>query len=692
MTVEEKKSQDESLYVVGREQELTVFQRELDSAVFTRKIMNLYGTAGIGKSFLLDEFYKKALASSVIPYVIDCESFAVTPQGFCLHVLNLVYPRGYESASDGELMSECVQALNGLADSKRVVLLFDAYERMDVLDQWLRDYFLKQLEPHILTVIAGRTPLAEPWFLSPSWRQQIIRMPLVELDFEAVERYAGSSGVHDHELVARLWRHSKGHPLTLSLVTFILEQAQLYGQDPVFSDHDTLPYLVDKWLQEVPDEELRSLIEAASVLRQFNQDSLSFLMDKQVPSAQFHRLIRFSFIRKVERGWSLHALMREAVSQELIARAPMRYKKLREKGLLYYYGRLKENETFEASPREAVELMYYIGDALLRALMNWFELDPPRFEQAGRHTMGELERYIVRRREEARDSRIELYDPHSGRTFDFFVTAQQSCLTLKRLDFEKLFQLGYDVVRIMRDTVGEVIGFAVVIPINGKTLPYLLESPRSKAYFEQLPSGRLDQLAAVSDSTRAGWFIETIDISDFADASQQTAMGHLIHALIFTGELVVESPAPIPYFIEAHKSLGFEIVPNATHREYDGITDTPTFVIDMRKNNLLSYIHRMIQNEGQLETIIKEKERPSDPLEEESTRRETAVDPILARSDLTPREKEVAKLLEQGLKNADIAQRLYLSEATVKKHMKSMLAKLNAANRTQLLKKLLEQS
>ncbi|MDQ0111087.1 LuxR C-terminal-related transcriptional regulator [Paenibacillus harenae] len=690
MTVNEIKSGDESLYVVGRERELAAFQKELDGALFTRKIMNLHGTAGIGKSFLLDEFHKRAHACGVIPFTIDCESFAVTPQGFCLHVLNLIHPRGYNAASDGELMSECVEALNGYDGSKRVVLLFDAYERMESLDHWLRDYFLKQLKPHILTVVAGRTQLAEPWFLSPSWRQQIIRMPLAELDFEAVERYAGYSGVNDKELIARLWRYSKGHPLTLSLVTFILEQAHLNGEEPVFSEHDTLPYLVDKWLQEVPDEELRSLIEAASVLRHFNQDSLSFLMDYPVSSAQFYRLIRFSFVRKVERGWTLHGLMREALSQELIVRAPMRYKALREKGLLYYYGRLKENETFEASPREAVELMYYIGDALVRALMNWFDLIPPRFEQAGRHTILELERYIERRRYEARDARIELFDPHSGRTFDFVVTAEQTCLTLKYLDFEKLFELGYDVVRIMRDAEGEIIGFAVVIPINGKTLPYLLESPRSRTYFSQLVPERLKQLA-VSESTRAGWFIETIDIADFADAGQQTAMGHLLHALIFTGELVIESPAPIPFFIEAHKSLGFEVVPNATHREYDGITDAPTFVIDMRKNNLLTYIHRMMESAGQSESLVMEAEQLPEPGIGDAVGGEAPVDPILIRTDLTPREKEVAKLLEQGLKNAEIAERLYLSEATVKKHMKSMLAKLNAANRTQLLKKLLEQ-
>ncbi len=50
---------------------------------------------------------------------------------------------------------------------------------------------------------------------------------------------------------------------------------------------------------------------------------------------------------------------------------------------------------------------------------------------------------------------------------------------------------------------------------------------------------------------------------------------------------------------------------------------------------------------------------------------------------LTPRELEVLPLLARGLKNADIAGRLYISERTVKFHVGSILAKLGAQNRTE---------
>jgi len=80
-------------------------------------------------------------------------------------------------------------------------------------------------------------------------------------------------------------------------------------------------------------------------------------------------------------------------------------------------------------------------------------------------------------------------------------------------------------------------------------------------------------------------------------------------------------------------------------------------------------------------------------------RGEAALSPIIARKllqelsrpseqpptpdPLTPRELEVLRLIAQGLDNQEIADKLVISEATVRTHVSNILGKLHVASRTQ---------
>lgn len=64
--------------------------------------------------------------------------------------------------------------------------------------------------------------------------------------------------------------------------------------------------------------------------------------------------------------------------------------------------------------------------------------------------------------------------------------------------------------------------------------------------------------------------------------------------------------------------------------------------------------------------------------------RSSAPEASAAASPLTPREQQLASLVAAGLNNREIAEKLVISENTVKNHMKNILDKLELDNRVQL--------
>ncbi len=111
-----------------------------------------------------------------------------------------------------------------------------------------------------------------------------------------------------------------------------------------------------------------------------------------------------------------------------------------------------------------------------------------------------------------------------------------------------------------------------------------------------------------------------------------------------------------------------------------------------------------IEAQNELAAVLARRSRPGDrararSLAMESTRRAQALgmQPLAAKAQgviqelghrssgtLTPREREVAELVGQGLTNRAIAERLFLSERTAENHVQHILTKLDLANRSQI--------
>lgn len=96
--------------------------------------------------------------------------------------------------------------------------------------------------------------------------------------------------------------------------------------------------------------------------------------------------------------------------------------------------------------------------------------------------------------------------------------------------------------------------------------------------------------------------------------------------------------------------------------------------LELRNECRLIHLIREVSLPPELERLIVERLIGSTP-EAEAT--DTRLDV------LTPREREVLQLLTEGLDGAAIADRLYLSQATVRNHIQHILAKLGVHSRVE---------
>ena len=114
------------------------------------------------------------------------------------------------------------------------------------------------------------------------------------------------------------------------------------------------------------------------------------------------------------------------------------------------------------------------------------------------------------------------------------------------------------------------------------------------------------------------------------------------------------------------------------------------FVIGLSTFNQQSFIQKMMENgasgyllknasQGELmegiETVMKGKTYLSEEAAKTLRKNPTGVMPVLTR-----REKEVLELIAEGLTNAEVAQRLFISVTTVDTHRKNILAKFEVKN------------
>jgi DNA-binding CsgD family transcriptional regulator len=650
-------------FIAGRNEQLALFLRHISGeSVDGKTIWNLYGTAGVGKSFLMDSFRRQAQRAGAIMLYLDSRDFNHKSDLFCRQLLSQMPIPSGERVLYPNSLDACLTKLKQLAAGVKVVLALDTYEEMGDLDGWLRDQFIKWLPDNVLLLIAGRYKLNGAWIVSPALRERLLFMPLGNLTNSESKLYLKQCGMMDERQIERICFKTGGHPLALALAADVSPNVEWMNSS--MGETDWFDHLAKAWLREVPDAYLRKVVEAAAVLLRINREVLQVIMDQEIDDETFSQLISLSFVRKAERGWMLHDLMRLAMRKQLEERTPAYFGRLRGRAAQYYAARIRHSAPYRNTEWEVGELFYYTGIPMIRALLQSYSRGKYVWEPLTMSNLSEGEAYLHKRLHEATPLTLAGTDPETDQAYDEFVGKEDMTFTIKHLNLRSWVELDQQAAMLLRSTDGRTVGLAVIVPIHKETLPVLYEDPFSSPYLTSLTSTER-KLLEVEPPDQAGWFIRTIDYGDWQNADVVIETMYLMFSYMCSGGIFLTSPPPLEFFREAHLNLGFQLAPGIVHFNYDGKTPTPTFVLDTRGDKLEQFLRFLLKRGGF-------PDEPNVSGEHEN--------------QLSKREREVVALVLEGLTNVEISRALFVSEITVKKHVSSIYSKLSVKGRSQLIK------
>ena len=303
---------------VGRRQELELLRAAAGARDAPVLVAFVHGPGGIGKSRLLE------VAAGAVPEgTTACGSTAgrSSPRPPACWGRS---PRPWGRPGEGADLGRVARLVRGLPE--RAVLMLDTYERLAILDAWVRQALLPAMPESLLTIIAGRDPPVAGWFTTPGWAGLVRELHLGPLGQADAMLMLRSRGLGELE-AARANAFARGHPLALELAAAALRD------DPDLRIEDGPPpvvigRLLDALVADFPERTIETL-EAASTARRVTEPILRALLDREDVRDEFDALRRLPFVELTRDGLVLHDVVREVIAGDLAARDPEAYARYR---------------------------------------------------------------------------------------------------------------------------------------------------------------------------------------------------------------------------------------------------------------------------------------------------------------------------------------------------------------------------
>lgn len=515
----------EDALFVGREEHRVRFREWLDARAPVPELLNVHGPGGVGKSALLRCFAKTARTLGREVVLADGRAFPPTAEGL-LAALAPVPP------------GEAVAYLNRVCP----VVLLDGCDELGALNRYLLDDLLPKLATGVRVVITGRLPVARVWDVDSPWCRIVRSLPLDGFTAAEIREYLRRRGLTDPDLAGRVLAATAGSPLAVSLAADILLQTGVSDLRSAPQWRLAMRGLVDRLLREVEDPERIGLIEACSVVRQFDQPMLAALSGKADVGPAFGQLCRLSVVRPAERGLALHDGVRRLLAEDLRWRDPQRHADLRLRAVAHC-GRLMRGAPPAERERLATECLFLWGDALPHELM--FHPAPP----------GEVWTEPVWPEDNGDVRRI--WDRRAGRP------GPNADHDASRAGLEAVLAYSHARLRIARGPGGRALGFSATVPVCRESLSILAASPDTAALACSRWNGANGAaLPETAGGATAFVFRHLVQVDDGEAAVRTQLVCDTLSLLAHGGRYYL--PAPPPAVRELAEALGFRRVDAAS--------------------------------------------------------------------------------------------------------------------------------
>jgi hypothetical protein len=338
--------------MVGRQRELGELLRCLDE--HGPAVTQLHGIGGCGKSTILGAFCARARETGAAVVSLDCRAIEPTERGL-LHELGEVVGAHDQDAE------RAAERLGGL--SERVVFTLDTYERLRLLDTWLRQVFVPALPANVRVVLSGREPPVTSWLTTPGWQSLFHAVPLGPLEEDEALEFFTEAGIERDDGL-RMNRFARGHPLALTLAAAAaLERPDLELEESALQR--TVEQLTHLYLEDVSDPLVRKALQAISTVRRTTVSLLEALIPGSDTEALYDHLQTLPFVDGERDGLHLHDVVQEAIAEATKAGDPACYREYRRAA----WRQLRQEVTTAGAPelwRFTADLLYLIENPVCR--------------------------------------------------------------------------------------------------------------------------------------------------------------------------------------------------------------------------------------------------------------------------------------------------------------------------------------